>query len=149
MLLYGYIQKEKSETLSPGHIFHAWLRQVSANYIIRYVCNYTFSHYLKTLRRQTLWCRVTHIGVSKLTTLLQIMACRLFGGNPLSEPMLNETLLIGPLGQILSRILIEIYIFSFKKMHLKISANWRPFCVGPNMLKIENRPLLRHFNVFC
>ena len=42
-------------------------------------------------------------------------------------------LLIGPLGTNFSEILIEIHIhvFSFKKVHLKISSrNWRPFCLG-------------------
>ena len=44
-------------------------------------------------------------------------------------------LLIGPLGTNFSEILIEILIFSFKKMHLKVSsANRRPFCLGLNVL---------------
>ena len=39
-------------------------------------------------------------------------------------------LLIEPLGTKMSNILIEIHIFSFKKMHLKMSsAKWWPFCV--------------------
>ena len=39
-------------------------------------------------------------------------------------------LLTGPLGTNFSEILIRIYIFSFKKMHLKLSsAKWRPFCL--------------------
>ena len=43
---------------------------------------------------------------------------------------------IGPLGTNLNEILIEIYTFPFKKMHLKISsAKWRPFCHGLNVLK--------------
>ena len=50
------------------------------------------------------------------------MACRLAGAKPLSEPML-ELLLIGPLGTNFSEILIEIYTFSFKKIHLKISSS--------------------------
>ena len=42
-------------------------------------------------------------------------------------------LLIGPLGTNFSIILIKIYIFSFKKMHLKISSGkWRPSCLGLN-----------------
>ena len=37
-------------------------------------------------------------------------------------------LLIWPLGTNFSEILIEINIFSFKKMHLKMSSGkWRPF----------------------
>ena len=44
-------------------------------------------------------------------------------------------LLIGPLGTNFSEILIEIHIFSFKKMHLKMSSGkWRPFCLGLNVL---------------
>ena len=46
-------------------------------------------------------------------------------------------LLIGPVGTNFSEILIEIYTFSFKKMHLKIlSAKWRPFCLGLNVFTI-------------
>ena len=44
-------------------------------------------------------------------------------------------LLIGPLGTNFSEILIEIYTFSFKKRHLKMSSGkWRPFCLGLNVL---------------
>ena len=44
-------------------------------------------------------------------------------------------LLIGTLGTNFSEILIEIYILSFKKMHFKLSSdNWRPFCLGHNVL---------------
>ena len=45
-------------------------------------------------------------------------------------------LLIWPLGTNFSEILIKIYIFSFTKMHLKLSSGiWRPFCLGVNVLK--------------
>ena len=45
-------------------------------------------------------------------------------------------LLTGPLGTYFSEILIEIYIFSLNKMHLKMSSGkWRPFCLGLNVLK--------------
>ena len=44
-------------------------------------------------------------------------------------------LLIGPLGTNFSEILIEILLFSFKKMRLKVSsAKWRPFCLCLNVL---------------
>ena len=43
-------------------------------------------------------------------------------------------LLIWPLGTNFSETLIEIHIFSFKKMHLKMSSGkWRPFCLGLNV----------------
>ena len=46
-------------------------------------------------------------------------------------------LLIGPLGTNFNEILIEINIFSFKKMRLKMSSGkWRPFCPGLNVLSM-------------
>ena len=38
------------------------------------------------------------------------------------------------LGTNLIEILIEIQTFSFKKMHLKTSGKWLPFCLGLNVL---------------
>ena len=47
-------------------------------------------------------------------------------------------LLIGPLGINFNEILIEIDIFSFKKIHLKMSyVKWRPFCRGDEL----NQPI--------
>ena len=44
--------------------------------------------------------------------------------------------LIRPLGTNFSETLIEIHIFSLKKMHLKmLSGNSRPFCLSSNVLK--------------
>ena len=48
-------------------------------------------------------------------------------------------MLIGLLGTNFSEILIEIYTFSFKKMHLKMSSGkWRPCCLGLNVLNIKH-----------
>ena len=83
----------------------------------------------------THWGRVTHKCISKLTTI---------GSNNGLSPgwhkaiilTNNGILLIGPLGKNFSEILIKIYRFSFKKMHLKMSSGkWRPFCLGLNVLK--------------
>ena len=44
-------------------------------------------------------------------------------------------LLIGSLGTNFNETSIEIHIFSFKKIHLKLSSGkWRPFCLGLNVL---------------
>ena len=80
------------------------------------------------------WGRVTHICVSKLTII-----CTDNGLSPGRRQAIIWTnariLLIGPLGTNFSEILIEIYVFSFKKMHLKMSSGkWRPFCLGLNVL---------------
>ena len=58
------------------------------------------------------------------------MACCLSGAKQLSKPMAG-LLSIGPLGTNFSEIWIEIQIFSFMKMQLKMpSAKWQPFCLG-------------------
>ena len=78
--------------------------------------------------------RVTHIWVSDLTII---------GSDNGLSPGRRQAIirtnagirLIRPLGTNLSEILIEILIFSFKKMPLKVlSAKRRPFCVGLNVL---------------
>ena len=78
----------------------------------------------------THWGRVTHICVSNQTII---------GSNNGLSPGRRQAiiwtnagiLLIGPLGTNFSEILIKIHIFSFKKMHLKMSCGiWRPFCLG-------------------
>ena len=85
------------------------------------------------------WGRVTHICVSKLTTIGSDNG--LSPGRCQAIILTNAgILLIGSLGTNLSEILIEILTFSFKKMHLKISyAKWWPFCLGLNVLK-DNLP---------
>ena len=84
----------------------------------------------------THWGRVTHICVSTLTII---------GSDNGLAPGRCQTiirtnagiLLIRPLGTNFSEILIEILIFSFKKMRLKVSsAKRRPFCLGLNVLSI-------------
>ena len=63
------------------------------------------------------------------SALLQIMACRLFGAKPLSEPMLDYHQL-DPWEQTVSEswIIIHNTKFVIKKMNLKISsAKWPPF----------------------
>ena len=83
----------------------------------------------------THWGRVTHICVSKLIII---------GGsdNGLS-PGRRQTIIrtnaeileIRPLGTNVSEISIEILLFSFKKMRLKVSsAKRRPFFLGLNVL---------------
>ena len=85
----------------------------------------------------THWGRVTHICVGELTIIDSDN-----GLSPGRRQAIIWTnagiLLIGPLGTNFSEILIEIHAFSFKKMRLKVSsANWRPFCIGLNELRIR------------
>ena len=81
----------------------------------------------------THWGRVTHICVSKLTIIASDN-----GLSPGRRQAIIWTsagiLLIGPLGTQFSEILIEIILFSFKKVRLKVSsAKWRPCCLGLNV----------------
>ena len=87
-----------------------------------------------TPTKLTHWGRVTHICVSKLTTI--------GSDNDLSPGRRQaiictnaEILLFGPLGTNLSEIIIEIYTFSLTKLHVKMSSGkWRPSCPGLNVL---------------
>ena len=82
----------------------------------------------------THWGRATHICVIKLTII--------GSENGLSPGRRQAILwtnagisLIRPLGTNFNEILIEILIFLFKEMRLKVSsAKWRPFCLGLNVL---------------
>ena len=80
----------------------------------------------------THWGRVTHMCVSRLN---------IFGSDNGLSPGRRQAiiltnagiLLIGLLGTNFGEILIAIWIFSFKKMHLS-SGKWRPFCLDLNVL---------------
>ena len=94
-------------------------------------------------RKKTLthWGRVTHICVGNLTIIGSDN-----GLSPCRRQAIIWTnagiLLIGPLGTNFSENLIEILTFSFTKMRLKVlSAKWRPFCLGLNVLKCYWQPI--------
>ena len=85
--------------------------------------------------------QVTHICVGELTIIGSDK-----GLSPDRRQAIIRTnagiLSIGPLGTKPSEILMAIHIFSFKKMHLKMSSGkWRPSCLGLNLLiPIISRP---------
>ena len=81
--------------------------------------------------------RVRHICVSKLTTIGSDNG--LSPGRCQAIIWTNAGIMwTGPLGTNFNEILIKIYAFSFKKMHLKRSSGkWRPFCRGLNVLKVK------------
>ena len=86
----------------------------------------------------THWGRVTHIYVSTLTIIGSDNG--LSPGRRQAIIWTNAGRLItGPLGTNFSEILIEIYTFSFKNTHLKISSGkWRAFCLGLNgLIKVK------------
>ena len=92
-------------------------------------------HDISEVALLTHWDRVTHICVSKLAIIGSHN-----GLSPDRRQAIIWTnaglLLIWPIGTNFSEILIEILIFSFKKMRLKVSsAKHRPFCLGLNVLK--------------
>ena len=78
----------------------------------------------------THWGRVTHICVGEQTII---------GSDNGLSPGRRQAIIWSnagilstePLGTNVSEILIEIYTFSLKKMHLKMSSGkWRPSCLG-------------------
>ena len=82
----------------------------------------------------THWGRVTHICVGNLNIIG--LDNGLSPGRRQAIIWTNAgILLIEPWGTNFSEILIDIHTFSFKKIHLKmLSAKWRPFCLGFNVL---------------
>ena len=90
---------------------------------------------LQQIKILTHWGRVTHICVGNLT--VNGPDNDLSPGRRQVIIWTNDgMLLIGHLVTNFNEIIIEIYIFSFKKMHLKLSSgSWRPFCLGLNVLK--------------
>ena len=97
-------------------------------------------------RTLTHWGRVTHICVGKLT----IMGLD-NGFSPGRHQAIIWTnagiLFIEPWGTNFSEILIKIYTFSFKKMHLIVSsAKRRPFCLSLIVLRVNNVVL---FTILC
>ena len=94
----------------------------------------------------TQWGRETHICVSKLTIIGSDIG--LSPGRRQSIIWINaETLLIGTLGACFNKILMDIYTFSFTKMHLKLSsAKWRPFWLGLHVLTTKTTTLVPTIN---
>ena len=89
--------------------------------------------------REELWDlgRVTHICVSDLTSIGSYN-----GLSPGRRQAIIWTnagiMLIRPLGTNFSEFSVEILIFSYKKMRLKVSsAKRRPFCLGLNVLTLQ------------
>ena len=84
----------------------------------------------------TYWGRVTHICVGKLTIIGSYN-----GLSPGRRQAIIWTnagiLLIGSWTTKPKEILIAIHIFSFKKMHLKMSSGkWQPCCLGLSALML-------------
>ena len=109
------------------HISHY---KMFENYLFENAATFPGSQWVNSLRPSDAYMR-RWTGSS----LVQIMACRLFGAKPLSEPMLEYC--NWDLGPNFSEILIGIQPFSFKKLHLKTSsAKLRLFCLGLNELNM-------------
>ena len=104
------------------------------------------------------WGRVKHICVSKLTII--------GSDNGLSPGRCQAIiwtnagiLLTGPLGTNYSEILIKIHIFSFKKMHWKMSSGkCQPCCLGLNVSNsiesiledlVADKFTVKHLKVSC
>ena len=100
-----------------------------------YIFLWASAHLFLTCGWLTHWGRATHICGGKLTII---------GSDNGLSPGRREAIIwtivgilfIGPLGTNFSEILIEINVFSFMKMRLKMSSGkWRPSCLGLNVLK--------------
>ena len=113
------------------------IRRVISIYHFLQNCVLRFLYGIEMMIRLTLlthWGRVMQICISKISIIgsdngLSTGQCKAIIWNN------NGILLIGPLGTNFREVLIKLYIFSFKKMHLKMSSgNWQPFCLCLNVL---------------
>ena len=116
---------------APLYAYNVLIKMLSVNRILLKAVN-ECHHSMFWLSH---WGRVTHICVSKQTIIGSDN-----GLSPGRRQAIIWTnagiLLIGSLGTNFSEISIEIRIFSFKKVGLKVSsAKRRPFCLGLNVLK--------------
>ena len=85
----------------------------------------------------THWDPVTHICASKLTIIGEDNG--LSPGRRQAIIWTNAGIsLIVPLGTNFSENIIEIFTFSFKNMHLKMSSEKWLFCLGSNVLKLSH-----------
>ena len=84
------------------------------------------------------WGRVTHICVSKLTTIGSDNG--LLPGRRQAIILTSAGILFaGSLGTNFCEISIAILTFSFKKIRFKVlSVKWPPFCLGLNVLNITS-----------
>ena len=83
----------------------------------------------------THWGWVMHICISKLTIIGSGKG--LSAGQCQAIIWINAgILLIWTLGTNSSEILSKIHTFSFKKMHLKMSAKWQSICLCLSVLKV-------------
>ena len=101
---------------------------------VEFESNYTRFYWRKRVIKclyLTHWSRLTHICVSKQTIIGSDNG--LSPGQRQAIIWTNVSiLLIGTLGTMFSEILIEIRIYSFKKMDFKVSSSkCRPQCVKP------------------
>ena len=146
----SWVPKYRLHTKGSGllSILKRWLNLVPTNYICHLVISKWYLLVCFKIEFHSIWTgllthwgRVTHICVSKLTII---------GSDNGSAPGRRQSiiwtnagmLLIGPLGTNFSETFIEIYIFSFNKMHLKMSSgNCRPFCLSLNALSSTSQEI--------
>ena len=120
----------------------AWCHQATSHYLKKKnqaitcmsQCMVPLVHNVLTHWGLTHWGWVTHICVNNLTNIGSDN-----GLSPGRRQAIIWTnagiLLIGPLGTNSNEIVIKIYTFSFKNIHLKMSSGkWWPFCLGLNVL---------------
>ena len=99
------------------------------------------------------WDRVMHMVINR-TTIIGSDNGLLPGWHQAVIWPISEIVLIGTFGKNnCSETLIEMYTFSFKKMHLRfLSENCWTFCLGLNVLTNRDKEVLRTLcmiSLFC
>ena len=133
---YSSIDSDNGLALTPRIIRIIKIRPLGTNFneTLMKMSSGKWRPFCLSLNVLTHWGQATHICFSKQITIGSDN-----GLSPVRRQAIIWTnagiLLIGPLGTNFSEISIEIQIFSFMKMHLKMSfGKRRPFCLSLNVL---------------
>ena len=132
-IVLGWTRQDRADDKSALVQVMAWCRKSTSRFTCAYVEQNLCPH-MTSLGHHELIFSLRQKWVNKLTIIHSDN-----GLSPDRRPDIIWTntgiLLIGPLGTNFSGILIEIHIFSFKKMRLKMpSGKWRPFHLGLKVL---------------
>ena len=133
------VYSEENDTIVTVSIWIKWLLLTPIN-LSTHTHTYIYIVYISHKNEFhgnpiTHWSRVTHICINKLIII---------GSNNGLSPVQHRAiiwtnaglLLNGHTGTISSDISIEIHIFSFKKIHFKMSSGkWRPCWLGLSVLR--------------
>ena len=126
---------------------HGWL---IASSIISLACNlssmlYTGERRFDSIMDNPLWSSDAYRHEQNIPSLVQIVACRLFGDNPLSEPMMTYCQLDPEEYSSIKSYLQFRSFYSWKCIGICRLLKWQPSCLSPNVLMLWHGWVIIYF----